>query len=291
MIKKLSVIIVTFNSEELILDCLQSIFKFNDIGNSLEIIIVDNSKNSNMMFANIRKLYSDDIKLISNSNNYGYGEGNNIGISVSTSPNLLIMNPDARLIFPIFKSAISRFEKNKEVSIIGPKEVYENLKPATSFYYRMEHQSLIRILFWQKLFNKLDVFKQSKMYINGACFFIRKDSFQKAGCFDSDIFLYAEEPDLITRIEKSNPTSICEYDPKMKIIHLKKQSYNSLSTLKIAVDSAVYYLGKYNFDIAKYIKRRSTYSKLKFIQMIVTGKKDEAKVYQDISSYMKGIKY
>ena len=51
-----------------------------------------------------------------------------------------------------------------------------------------------------------------------------------------------------------------------------------------------YYLGKYNFDIAKYIKRRSTYSKLKFIQKIVTGKKDEAKVYQDISSYMKGIK-
>ena len=44
--KAVSVVIVTFNSENLIMDCLDSIFKYNDISDDLEVVLVDNcSKN------------------------------------------------------------------------------------------------------------------------------------------------------------------------------------------------------------------------------------------------------
>ena len=47
MQKKISIVIVTYNSDNHISDCLESIFKYNDIGDALEIIIVDNmSKNT-----------------------------------------------------------------------------------------------------------------------------------------------------------------------------------------------------------------------------------------------------
>ena len=45
MNKQLSIIIVTYNSEKLIFECLDSIYKYNDIGDSLEVIIVDNCSN------------------------------------------------------------------------------------------------------------------------------------------------------------------------------------------------------------------------------------------------------
>jgi GT2 family glycosyltransferase len=54
MDKLISIIIVTYNSEEHIYNCLKSIFKYNDIKDALEVIVVDNcSLNSDKMFNNI----------------------------------------------------------------------------------------------------------------------------------------------------------------------------------------------------------------------------------------------
>ena len=41
--KKLSVIIVSYNGKEMLYDCLKSIEKYNDIGEQLEVIVSDNS--------------------------------------------------------------------------------------------------------------------------------------------------------------------------------------------------------------------------------------------------------
>ena len=113
--KRLSIIIVTYNSEKDIYDCMASIKKYADIPMSeLEIIIVDNnSKEVDSMFAKLRKLYGEDIILINNTHNGGYGQGNNVGIRRATAPVILIMNPDVRLICPIFRTAIEAFENDK----------------------------------------------------------------------------------------------------------------------------------------------------------------------------------
>ena len=75
---RLSLIILTYNSEKDIYDCLQSVYQYNDIGNSLEVIVVDN-------FTQMRdkiNLQYPDVKVIANTKNGGYGQGNNIGIRV-----------------------------------------------------------------------------------------------------------------------------------------------------------------------------------------------------------------
>ena len=66
--KRLSIVIVTYKSEEDIYDCLQSIWQYNDIPNEdLEVIVVDNSPESEMMFSKLRELYKNDIVLIHNT--------------------------------------------------------------------------------------------------------------------------------------------------------------------------------------------------------------------------------
>ena len=103
MKKKISIIIVTYNSELHIYDCLDSIFKYNDIGDDLEIIIVDNmSNNVDQMFTSIKEKYASTVKLVKNHINGGYGQGNNVGIRLAKSDIIMIMNPDVRLLQPVF---------------------------------------------------------------------------------------------------------------------------------------------------------------------------------------------
>ena len=76
--KRVSVIIVTYNSERDIFDCVRSLMSHADIPlEDVELIIVDNdSDDTESMFAGVRKIWGDDIVLIRNECNGGYGQGN-----------------------------------------------------------------------------------------------------------------------------------------------------------------------------------------------------------------------
>lgn len=106
--KRLSIIIVTYNSERDIYDCLESIRRHTDIApEELEIIIVDNnSRQADAMFSEIRHRFGPDIILLRNPRNGGYGQGNNLGIRQASSPVVLIMNPDVRLMEPLFQTVL-----------------------------------------------------------------------------------------------------------------------------------------------------------------------------------------
>ena len=71
--KRLSIIIVTYNSEHDIFNCVESIKKYCDIQrNELELIIVDNnSRSPQPMFAQLKSIWGDDIVLIENNKNSG----------------------------------------------------------------------------------------------------------------------------------------------------------------------------------------------------------------------------
>ena len=67
MNKKLSIVIVTYNSEQLIYDCLNSIYKYNDLDDALEVIVVDNdSSNQKGLIENLSKSYHENLILIKN---------------------------------------------------------------------------------------------------------------------------------------------------------------------------------------------------------------------------------
>ena len=130
--KIFSVVIVSYKKLDILIECIESIYKFNDIGELLEIIIVDNSPKKDIYNYLIEKY--PEIIIIKNENK-GFGQANNVGALRASGEYLLFLNPDTILIEPIFKFAINKFENNKELALFGVKLVDENLNDNISFYY------------------------------------------------------------------------------------------------------------------------------------------------------------
>ena len=94
--KILSIIIVTFNNFIVVKECIESIFKYNDINELLEVIVVDNSTQISIT-QDIKELWPN-VKCIKNSKNGGFGKGNNIGEKIACGENIAFINPDTEFI-------------------------------------------------------------------------------------------------------------------------------------------------------------------------------------------------
>ena len=194
MKKELSLIILTYNSEKDIYDCLQSVYQHNDIGDALEIIVVDNnSTHYAEMQRTIQSLYPD-IKIIANTSNGGYGQGNNVGIKAATSPIICIMNPDIRLIMPVFKEMLHTLNQEDNI-LCGGKQYVALNKPSVSISYD-HHAPAIMQSIGNLLRRKYDKYDYRHMWLSGAFFAIRRKEFEQIGLFDERIFMYGEEFDM-----------------------------------------------------------------------------------------------
>ena len=243
--KRLSIIIVTYNSEKDIYDCLDSIKQYSDINaEELEIIVVDNnSRQAETMFKEIRNRFGHDILLIKYTQNGGYGQGNNIGIRKATAPIILIMNPDVRLMEPIFQTALISFEKDKQLSMYGMKQMLSPNVPSTNSFActNMMNGYLATIL--TAISNRTDHYFARFMYFSGSCFFIRKQMFEEIGLFDEDIFMYGEEDDIFHRMKKRFGCHMT-YNPHLHYIHLTKDREPDLEYEKRVFNSVLNMLQK-----------------------------------------------
>ena len=265
----LSVIIVTFNSCHVIQECLDSIYKHNDIGNRLEIIVVDNSNDSEPIHKILKEKFNNVIFLI-NTQNGGYGQGNNLGAKVAKGEYLLFANPDIILIEPVFSNIVAEFQSNQDLHVCGVKHLTTDQHRGLSFFFRSEYYGLF-FNFLTRMLNWLDIFLQNRMVISGAFLFVRKAVFFRAGLFDEEIFLFCEEADIITRMRKIEPAFKMEYFSNYKIIHLEGGSTeltsrsveSNLFRFNIRHQSKKQYFKKNQFDFSKLIENELRAQKIK----------------------------
>lgn len=262
--KKISVIIVTFNSTDLIIDCIDSIYKFNDIDlELLEIIVVDNSSQaeSEKILKLINQVYGPKIKFINNRFNLGYGYGNNIGIKTSIGDILCVMNPDVRLTEPLFSNVIKHFEKKKKLGILGYKQKGgKNI----SFYVKPEYFLPIINSLIIRVTNKLNIFFSKYLYLSGALLFIDKAKFYEVGLFDENIFLYFEEPFISNKMLSKNYQII--FNKNYQYLHLiGNREIWSENTFTNWLSSVNYYLKNTNINPKKYLYKKIIEFKLQLL--------------------------
>lgn len=222
--KKISIIIVTYNSEKDIYDCLQSIRQYSDIpAEDLEIIIVDNnSKATDKMFAEIKNQFGDDILLIKNDRNGGYGQGNNIGIRNATAPLVLIMNPDVRFMEPIFRTIIEKFDRDDKLYMYGLKQMFsQTIESHRSFSFTNMMNGYLWVLL-TGLLNRFDIYWPRYQYLQGSCFVVKREAIESVGLFDENFFLYGEEDDLHYKLIRKYGVHIY-YNKRLHYIHLVEQ--------------------------------------------------------------------
>lgn len=247
----ISIIIVTYHSQDLIQDCIYSIFQSTTLKHKeFEIIIVDNSDmdGHKTLLTTLEKelLKYENIRILKTPKNLGYGGGNNYGIEKSNGDLICIMNPDIRLNEDVLLDVIQQYRENDKLCLLGYKQ---KGGAEISFYLNPEFHLSIFTSMVVKLMNYINFFKADWCYLSGALMFLEKEKFSKIGGFDEDIFLYVEEADISKRIllegYKINYCKNLEYTHYVK---LDERANFNLKTYDYEIKSLFYYLNKYKFS-------------------------------------------
>lgn len=281
--KKLSVIILTYNSESHIDSCLQSIFINNDLGNDLEIIIVDNnSLEQDKLNAYINEEYPQ-VHYIQNKENSGYGAGNNIGIRASRSKYVLIMNPDVQLREFSFKEVYEQFESEPKLGVLGFIQ-YESLNQQGSSFVMLKPS--LTSFFLSKFYYRYNLFNPDLYCFHGSCFSFRKTAFEDLGYFDESIFLYGEERYLHTYLMQKK-----QYYPKLD----RKQSYihpthgRTLheNQAELGLKSYLNTLQKFGLNQKAAIKSQIRFEQFFMYKSLIRKQKERADFYRNKISRLK----
>lgn len=215
---QVSIIIVNYNTAEMLGDCIKSV-KEKTIGLSYEIIVVDNNSEKGSLSA-LEEKYTD-VRFHFSGENLGFGRANNLGASLAKGKYLFLLNPDTLLINNAALILYNFMENNLRVGICGGNMYKGDMTPASS-YYDIDFLTLeYKIIFNRKRFPGFNRTGQPKEVnvIVGADLFIPKSLFNDFKGFDPDFFLYFEEVELCDRVRKAGYKVISV--PDAEVIHLQ----------------------------------------------------------------------
>jgi GT2 family glycosyltransferase len=230
---KLSVIIVNYNVEYFLEQCLYSVRKASkDI--DIEVYVVDNNSvdGSNRM---VREKFPEVI-LIENKQNTGFSKANNQAMRLSKAEYVLLLNPDTVVEDDTFTKVIGFMDQHPEAGGLGVKMVDGKGKflpeskrglptPMTAFYKMFGFSQLFprSKRFSHYHLGYLDKDKTAEIEIlAGAFMLMRHTVLDKIGLLDEAFFMYGEDIDLSYRITQAGYKNY--YFPETRIIHYKGES-------------------------------------------------------------------
>ena len=207
--KLFNIIIVNWNSGNLLFNCIESII-LNEKNANYEIIVVDNNSNDNSLLR-VRK--TKNIRFIKLDQNVGFAKACNIGASYSNSKYLLFLNPDTTIFNKTISNTIKFLDNfNKEVGIIGIKLLdSKKMISKTCSRFPTVINMISKIFNIQNLWPKftsslmLEFSGKDSRYVDqviGAFFLVKKKLFDDLDGFDESFFVYYEEVDFSYRAYK-----------------------------------------------------------------------------------------
>lgn len=200
----LSVIVLSYNTKELLKNCLVSILSSIDGKFLYEIIVVDNASfdgSPEMVRKDFKK-----VKITENKENLGFARGCNIGVKASKGKYVLFLNSDTEVLDKGFISMTEFMDKNPKVAILGGR--LENndgsIQRSCGKFYNL-FNLLIMLLGLERFgFLRSSPGKIQKVdWVSGACMMVRSDIFKKLSGFDESFFMYVEDMEICFRAKKS----------------------------------------------------------------------------------------
>ena len=206
---QVSIIIVNWNTRELLADCIQSIYASPPEG-KYDIWVVDNFS-SDGSSAMIRENYPS-IKLIENDKNLGFARANNQALRRSQGEYVLLLNPDTVVKSNAISKLIHFLDNNPDAGIAGPRLINpDGTLQISAFpfptlfreFWRMFHLDSVYCLSNYPMNNWNQDQARDVDTLLGACMLIRRDAINQSGLFDEKYFIYSEEVDLCIRLNRS----------------------------------------------------------------------------------------
>jgi GT2 family glycosyltransferase len=242
----LSIIIPSFNTADLTINCLKSIFTDKGLKEiPYEIIIIDNASTDDSV-SKIKKL-SGPITLIENKHNLGFGGANNQGFKIAKGNYILMLNSDTIILHSAISQSLDWLSShpeaagctaqllNSDESIQASGGYFPNLLNTFTWCLGLDDLPLINQLVKPIHPHTPDFYTHDRYYlhdhpqqwITGAYFLTRKNIIDKVSGFDESYFMYGEELEMMYRIYQEFPTLQLWYLIGPQIIHLGGKSASS----------------------------------------------------------------
>ncbi|MFA5026192.1 MAG: glycosyltransferase family 2 protein [Candidatus Shapirobacteria bacterium] len=244
----LSIIIISFNTCQITLDCLKSVFADKGLEFDLqktnqnekiptEIIVVDNDSHDNSV-KELQKL--KNIIFIANKENSGFGKANNQAIKIAKGNYILLLNSDTIVLHSAISQSLNWLSAhpeshmctaqllNKDLSIQASGGSFPNLLNTIAWSLGLDdlpffnslipafHPHTPQFYTREKYFLK----DHQQDWVTGAFMLIRRSIVDTTKGFDESYFMYGEEVEWAYRMHLALPKSQCWYLVGPQIIHL-----------------------------------------------------------------------
>ena len=256
-----SIVIVNYNVNDLILACLKSIYEFSDKALKIEIIVVDNNSHDDSCEA-IKSNFPGVI-LVENKSNDGFPKANNQGFRIASGDLIFMLNPDTEFVEDSISKMLSFFSKEKNIDILAPKLLNSDKTNQQSIWRYPSLKSVFcemnYLSFWLKKKNYLDKNKAENFEIescSGAAILFKKNILKQIGSLDETMF-WIEDIDFCYRANKSNLKLI--YFPETKIIHHIGQS--AKKNYKISLSNQI-------FNKIKFFKKHYSFASFFLVTLL-----------------------
>lgn len=216
----LSIIILNWNTRELLKDCLASIFKqTKDI--NFEAIVIDNASTDGSV-AMVRENFPQ-VLIIQNKKNLGFAAGNNRGIKKAKGEYLLLLNSDTKISNNAFKKLLDFARSKDRLAVVGPQLINpgDKIQRSSAPFYTLPVAalSLFRADRWLR---RAPAKAKPVDWVEGSCFLINRAVLDKIGPLDEKFFMYIEEMEFCYRAKKVGWQTW--YYPQVKVYHLVRGS-------------------------------------------------------------------
>ncbi|MEN9742671.1 MAG: hypothetical protein RLZZ65_476 [Bacteroidota bacterium] len=266
----LSIIIVSFNTNEITAQCIESIYK-SKFSIEIEIIVIDNNSIDGTK-ENIRQRFPN-LNLIELNENIGFSRANNIGIDKSTGKYILLLNSDTILFETSLQDLYDSTVKNG-YDICAPILLNSDLTIQRSWFdFPSSVKIFLRLTEWYRIilrFSKSNLLKRllkkfdfaflkgnivqdsTVSYLSFACILINSNVIKSIGKLDENLMFYHEDCEFGIRANKNNLQLV--YNTASKIIHLGGTSSSKTSLFSFENDiRGLLYVYKKHYKKRKFL--------------------------------------
>ena len=262
----ISILIVSFNTKDVLRECLESV-QLSSKGLHVETIVVDNHSKDDSV-AMVRNEFPW-VQVIESAENLGFGRANNLAFEAARGHYIVLLNSDAFLQANTLSLSLAKMQANPTVGLASGRLVGRDglLQPSARMFPSPTRQLLVisgladkypkSRFFGQADRTWADPMQAAEVdWVPGAYSIIPASILHKEGFFDPRFFLYYEEVDLCLRIQNAGFKIM--YWPEICIVHVGGESSRQVKTVEMSQAGAQLSLWRMRSALMYYRKHKGS---------------------------------
>jgi GT2 family glycosyltransferase len=265
----ISIIVVNWNTQKLLYDCLESIYAHTE-NLTFEIIVVDNASSDDSV--GMVKNNFPDVILVENESNRGFAVANNQGMAIANGRYVLLLNSDTVIFDNALNKAVSFADAHSKVGVVGCRVLNsDGTLESSCFMFPSILNMILSSICIHRIFPRSRFFGRERMSwydwsnaskvdaVAGCFMLVRREAIEQVGLMDERFFIYGEDTDWCRRFHTAGWDVM--FYPEAEVIHVGGASSSK--------DPIKFYLEMLKADMQYWRKHHGKFGKVSYIIVLL----------------------